>query len=62
MEDRMCSKSLRYLKADIYRITKSNSVKKIVKNATINRNFRPIFTMRICKYLNSKIHYYQKLY
>ncbi|MBU3114799.1 serine O-acetyltransferase [Clostridium lacusfryxellense] len=50
----MSSKSLSYLKADVYRLTKTYSNKQIVKSVLLNRNFRPIFTMRMCQYLNEK--------
>ncbi|HEX2946615.1 MAG TPA: DapH/DapD/GlmU-related protein [Clostridia bacterium] len=47
----MGSKSLDFLKADIFRITKTYSTKQIIKNAFFNRSFKPIFTMRICQHL-----------
>lgn len=50
----MKSKKLNYLKADIYRYTKSYSWNQIIKNALFNRTFRPIFTMRMCQYFSEK--------
>lgn len=52
---------IKCLKADIYRVIKDSSIKKIIINALLNRTFRPIFTMRMCQHFNEKIGFINKI-
>jgi Serine acetyltransferase len=46
------SEHICYLKADVFRYTKSTTLKSIIKMVLFNKSFRPIFTMRMCQYFS----------